>query len=696
MKKCVIFLLMSFYSFSQQTQNVDFKSVYGEILLNIKKKTITGLVKFEFKVLNEIDTLKIDAKDMQFSNVRLNNKTINTLVDSKTHFILPKHLKKGIYKLSFVYDVKPKQALYISDTIVSDELQIWTQGQGKQTSNWFPSFDDVNEKLVFKLTVNFNSEFEVISNGILTEKRQREGNTRWIYEMQKPMSSYLLMLAIGKYEKRSFISNSGVPIELNCPKKEENKIESTYKDSKRIFDFLENEIGIKYPWGVYKQVPVRDFMYAGMENTAATIFSNKYVVDYIGYEDVNYANVNAHELAHQWFGNLVTAKNSTDHWLQEGLATFYALKTEKKLYGDDYYYNKLYQSAKQIKAAAKTEKYPIVSPNASTLSLYEKSAWALVLLEQNVGKIIFKEAVSQYLINHKFKNANTDDFFEEFKKISDFDFDNFKKIWFESPRVYDEIFDSFLEEHNEAAYVRKVIDDLEEKPFLEKKVYFTEVLKSDIYFEVKAAIIKQLKNENYEDIKDLILIAFDSKNLKLRQTVATVLTTIPNDFKTQYESLLLDKSYQTQEIALFNLWQNFPEDRQRYLDISKAWVGFNDYNLKTLWLALAIQTEGLEAQKEANIAELINFTSIKFETDTRQNAFEKLIGFNIITDAVLKNLIDGTTHYIWQFSKFSKNTLRNLYKNPELKEQILKIIDELDVDQKSRMIKILNLESTIE
>jgi aminopeptidase N len=695
MKKYVVFLLTAFYSFSQQTQNVDFKSVYGDVSFNLKEKSVKGLVKYKFTVLNRIDTLKIDAKEMQFSNVKINNKVyIN--IDSKTHFIVAKRFKKGNYSLSFIYEAKPKQALYISDTIASDELQIWTQGQGKQTSNWFPSFDDVNEKLSFNITVNFNPDFDVISNGVLAKKELLKGNTKWVFQMQNEMSSYLLMLAIGKYEKRSLLSNSKIPLELYYPKKEENKFESTYKDSKTIFDFLENEIGIKYPWQVYKQVPVRDFMYAGMENTTATVFSNKYVVDFIGLEDVNYANVNAHELAHQWFGNLVTAKSSTHHWLQEGLATFYALKAEKELYGDDYYYNKLYESAKEIKTAGKTEVYPILSTKASSLSVYEKAAWALVLLEQNVGKDVFKRAVAQYLIDYAFENADTDDFFNEFKKLSDYNVDDFRKIWFENPRVYDEIFDSFLEEHNEAAYTRKVIDDLEKKPLLEKKVYFTEVLKSDIYFEAKAAIIKQLKNENYEDIKDLISIAFDSKNLKLRQAVAAIFTTIPNDFKVPYETLLLDKSYQTQEISLFNLWQNFPEDRQRYLDISKSWTGFNDYNLKTLWLALAIQTEGFEAQKETNIAELVAFTSTKFEASTRQNAFEKLIGFNIITDAVLKNLIDGTTHYIWQFSKFSKNTLRGLCKNPAIKEQILKVIDKLDDNQKTRMMKVLNLENISE
>jgi aminopeptidase N len=63
--------------------------------------------------------------------------------------------------------------------------------------------------------------------------------------------------------------------------------------------------------GIYKQAPVRDFLYAGMENTSATLFNTRYVVDSTGFEDRSYTNVNAHELAHQWFGNLVTESENT-------------------------------------------------------------------------------------------------------------------------------------------------------------------------------------------------------------------------------------------------------------------------------------------------------------------------------------------------------------------------------------------------
>ena len=98
---------------------------------------------------------------------------------------------------------------------------------------------------------------------------------------------------------------------------------------------------MKYPWKIYRQIPVRDFLYAGMENTTSTIFSQDFVVDSIGFNDKNYINVNAHELAHQWFGDLITSQSSKHHWLQEGFATYYALLAERQLFGDDYFYEAL-------------------------------------------------------------------------------------------------------------------------------------------------------------------------------------------------------------------------------------------------------------------------------------------------------------------------------------------------------------------
>nr|WP_315172891.1 M1 family metallopeptidase [uncultured Flavobacterium sp.] len=683
-----LFLFISTFAFAQQTQFVDFKSVLGKIAINPTEKIVSGDVIYDFEVLKPIDTIKIDAQNMTFSNIKVNGKSISFLNTTKQlQLIFP--FKKGKNKLTFEYSAKPKQTMYFVGYEENNNLEIWTQGQGKYTSHWFPSFDDVNEKVVFNLDIVFNKDYQVISNGLLQFKSELNGLCVWNYRMQNPMSSYLLMLAIGKYDKISQKSKSGIPLELYVEPKEVSKFEPTYRNSKQIFDFLETAIGVKYPWEIYKQVPVRDFLYAGMENTSATLFTTRYVVDSVGFEDRSYTNVNAHELAHQWFGNLVTAESGKHHWLQEGFATYYALLAEKEIYGEDYFYAKLYESAQQLRFASRTDTIPVLNAKASSLSFYQKGAWALFILQENIGQKAFKKAVKMYLKKHSFQNVNTQDFFAEIRKVSHYDLDTFSKVWLENSS-FNTLEANDLLNKNKAIKVQFEVDKWKNKPLTEKKDFLKKTLQSDVYFTVKEAVILQLKNETFEAKKELLELALATNNWQIRQAVASSLNQIPTDFREQYETLLNDKSYQTQEIALYNLWNNFPENSFNYLDLSKNWIGFNDYNLRTLWVSLALSTPNYATNKESLIAELIHYSSINYEATTRQNALEKLIAFNLVNDMVLKNLVNATTHHMWQFSKFGRDNIRILLKKPILRisfERLLPDLNEKEQFQLNRLLK---------
>src|SRR5690606_9641374 len=111
------------------------------------------------------------------------------------------------------------------------------------------------------------------------------------FTMQKPMSSYLVMLAIGKFDSRTERSASRIPLNMFFRTADADKYEPTYRHTKAIFDYLEKEIGVPYPWEIYSQVPAMDFLYGGMENTSATIFAQDYIVDSIGFNDRDYINV---------------------------------------------------------------------------------------------------------------------------------------------------------------------------------------------------------------------------------------------------------------------------------------------------------------------------------------------------------------------------------------------------------------------
>jgi aminopeptidase N len=683
-----LFFFISTFTFAQQTHFVDFKSVLGKIAVNPIEKTVSGDVDYDFDVLKSIDTIKIDAQNMEFADLKLNGKPIkfhNT--QKQLQIIFP--FKKGKNNLTFQYSAKPKQTMYFIGSEANDNIQIWTQGQGKYTSHWFPSFDDVNEKVVFNLNIVCNKEYQVISNGALKFKSALNGLSVWQYQMQKPMSSYLLMLAIGKFEKNIQKSKSGIPLEMYLEPKDGAKFEPTYRNSKRMFDFLEKEIGVKFPWEIYKQAPVRDFLYAGMENTSATLFNTRYVVDPIGFEDRSYTNVNAHELAHQWFGNLVTAESGKHHWLQEGFATYYALLAEKDIYGEDYFYSKLYESASQLKYASRTDTIPVLNPKASSLTFYQKGAWALFVLHEAIGDKAFKKAVKCYLKKHSFQTVNTEDFFAEIKKVSDYNLDNFSKVWLEKT-LFNTQQANYLLSKNKSIQVLFEVEKIKSKALSEKEDFFATTLQSDVYFSVKEAIVNQLKEEDFQDKVALLTLALETQNVQVRQAVSASLNEIPENFRLQYETLLDDKSYQTQEIALYNLWNNFPEQRTLYLDKSKNRQGFNDYNLRTLWLTLALSTPNYAVEKVLLVSELIHYSSISYEANTRQNALEKLLAFKIINDEVLKNLTNATTHHMWQFSKFGRDNIRKLLKNAEMKvsfERILPNLNETEQFQLNRLLK---------
>lgn len=683
-----LLLFFNVLAFSQQYKSVDFIKCDAFVVPNFQEKSISGRINYEFKVLKKIDTIKIDGINMEFYEVLLNGKPVS-FYNSKKSLDLFEGFKKGKNKLTFHYSVKPKQALYF---IGEDEnLQIWTQGQGKNTSHWFPSFDDVNEKVIFNLNVSFDDKHDVISNGKfnLVEKTLSFSSAPyerlWRFSMQKPMSSYLVMLAIGDFVKQTETTSSGTVLEYYLDRKDSLKFEPTYRHSKQIFEFLEKEIGIKYPWEIYRQVPVRDFLYAGMENTTSTIFSQDFVVDKIGYNDKNYLNVNAHELAHQWFGDLVTAKESKHHWLQEGFATYYALLAEQSVFGDDYFSHQLWEMAQQLEQADSYDNEPILSEKASSLTFYKKGAWALHALREEIGHKKFSKAVKKYLKKHRYKNVDTDDFLREIKRVSrKFDIDSFRRNWLENPNFDYDIAQKYL---NKADFIQSFTEvrNKRDLPFSEIKESFEEIMQSDVYFPIKKEILYQCEMVSLEDKQELIDLALATNNIEVRQAVAQTVNAIPNSFKAQFETLLNDESYITREIALFKLWKNFKNDQLTYVQLSNNWKGLN-YNLKIANLTLKLVTKGISSsEKMKAIAELEKMTQLPYESGVRQAAIETILGLQIPSEQVYISLIEATLHHKWQFVKFGKNKLRAALSDDIKRQQLLSLKPKLSSELQDRL-----------
>jgi len=643
----VCLLFISVFSNAQQTEFVDFKIGYVELDMRFDKlDSIRGVMQYTFDILKPIDSVFLDAKGIAFKNVFLNENKIEFYNDGKKLWIINNFEVSSNNKLYFQFTSNPKKALYVVDK--ENSYQVWTQGQGKYTSNWLPSIDDVNDKIIFGLSVASDKSYEVISNGVLDQFYSQENDNLWFFKTKHPMSSYLVALVIGKYNKKAETSKSGIPLEYYYYPEDSLKVEPTYRYSKRMFDFLEEEIGFAYPWQNYKQVPVHDFLYAGMENTSCTIFSDAFMVDDIGFNDKSYVNVNAHELAHQWFGDLVTATSGEHHWLQEGFATYYALLAERDIFGDNHYYFKLYESAvdlgRQDLAGHGTS---LLNPKSSSLTFYQRGAWVLHALRSLVGDEVFKKAVESYLEKHQFKNVETSDFIKEVERFYGKSLNTFVNVWIKQKDFPVDAAFGLLQEQSTFINEYIMVDCQAKTSKCE------DYLKYYVSDEAKVKVISQMP--------ELVTNDTFKHGFKVRQAISQYVRQIPKELKDEYETLLDDKSYITIENALYNLWTSFPEERAKYLSKTRNVVGFNDKNVRLLWIALNLNTPFYQADnKQGLFEELVGYTDERYNADLRMNAFNYLNLMNACNDACKANLEKAKSHHNWRMVKFAKDMSEKL------------------------------------
>ena len=652
---------------AQQTDLVDFLKVEATVEPIFQNKKVKGSVKYTFRILQRTDSIYLDAINTTVTKAALEGIPLKTTADKiwlKGPFVSGRE-----YVTFFNFEVYPKQTMYF----IGDQL--WTQGQGKYTSHWLPSIDDMNDKIEFDLTIIVPEGVTVLANGNLKAKNSSRGKTYWEWDMKQPMSSYLVALAIGNFEKNTTTSIGGVPVELYYDKKDASKAEPTYRYTKEIFDFFETEIGVPYPWQNYKQVPVRDFLYAGMENTTATIFSEAFVVDSTAFNDRNYVNVNAHELAHQWFGNLVTETEGTHHWLHEGFATYYALLAEKEIFGEDYFYWKLYNSAEQlIELSEQGKGESILNPKASSLTFYEKGAWALHILKELIGEDDFKLAIQNYLNRYQFRNVTTQDFLNEVKAVTTINIDPWERDWmhqsaFKAEQAYNSLVASeFIQDFFAVSALRQL-------PLRDKIIQLKTALTFPNDFIGQEAIY-QLDDEAISESIPLYKKGFDSNNLYVRQAIALSLEIIPDQLKVEYESLLDDASYVTREAAFYLLCSQFPEKRNIYLNKLKDVDGFQNKNIRQLWLYIAINSDGFsETEKKQYFKELEGYTSPAHSFEIRENAFAYMFEMKPYSEVFIRSLADASVHHYWRFRDMARNMLSEVMAEPAAMRSIQSMLD---------------------
>jgi len=345
-----------------------------------------------------IQSVSVDGKQAQYHSF-----AGNLVIDTKPIF-----LEKGKeYKVNIAYTAEPKSgAIYFIGWRKEEQgkrKEIWAH----RPHGWLPYLD---ARITMDMYYTFDRNYNVFANGDRMDVKDNPDSTRtWHYRMAKDHPYFSTSLVIGDYEFSSTLSAGGIPLEFWYYRGQVDKVKPTYQYTEAMMDFLEKETGVKYPYPVYRQAPVIDYMYGAMETTTATVFGDFIFIDPHAYWQRNYINTNAHEMAHQWFGNYVAHFVNKDVWLTESFATYYAKIFERSIFGRDYYQNVMNDEVNMAMNASKLNNYPVAGSMGGNARIYQKGSLVLGMLRKVMGDKEFHDAIKLYLQRFGFNYAQTTD-----------------------------------------------------------------------------------------------------------------------------------------------------------------------------------------------------------------------------------------------------------------------------------------------
>lgn len=416
--------------------NVDFQHLKLDVSFEPAKSLVKGKATHYFTPLRQkVDSVVLDAINMNIKEVALNGKEAKFRNDSSSLIIYTPGLTWNEKdSVTITYEAVPRHGLYFigwNDKTGICRKQVWSQGQGIDNRHWIPMYDEMNDKITSEVIVTFDTAYKVLSNGKMLEKKlNRNGTCTWHYKMSHPHAPYLIMLGIGKYNIKETKAASGLPMHLWYYPDWKDRVEVTYKLSEKMVDFYDKEIGVPYQWESYSMIPVQDFMYGAMENTTATVFGDFLFCDDRAALERSFVSVNAHELAHQWFGDFVTARSDAHHWLQESFATYYNWLFEREYLGENQFDWTRKTAQNDALEESKRNNFPVAHSEAGSVRHYPKGAFVLNMLKYVLGgREVYNKCIKHYLELHPYSNVDTHDLLVACEEVTGMSLDWFFEEW---------------------------------------------------------------------------------------------------------------------------------------------------------------------------------------------------------------------------------------------------------------------------
>jgi aminopeptidase N len=315
---------------------------------------------------------------------------------------------------------------------------VWTQGETEDNHYWVPTYDFPNDKTTWEFYIWTAKGERALSNGRLAGSRTVGDSIEWHWVLDKPASTYLMTTVIGNYTVLQDKPWRNVPVGYWTYPDSINAAWRGFAKTPQAVDVFSRKTGVPYPWNKYDQIVIPEFQYGGMENVTATSQNDAEILHPIWAEpQANSVGLMAHELGHQWYGDLLTTRDWGDVWLNEGFATFMEqIFREEDLGVDEGAYDRLGAQEQTIDADRRTRR-PIVwnkwvnDPIEVFFSghIYPKGATILQMLRHQLGDDLFWKAMNHYTTANAYGNVVTADLRKAFEETSGKSYKDFFDQW---------------------------------------------------------------------------------------------------------------------------------------------------------------------------------------------------------------------------------------------------------------------------
>ena len=386
------------------------------------------------RVNTEASELSLDAVGFDLHQVTLLSGKGSRKQRHKAHYsydgntiviTIPSAVTRAIVEVH--YDAKPRRGMYFlhpDEEVPQRPRQVWTQCQDEDARHIFPCHDKPHARQTLDVTLQVPPGWFALCNGDLVNPQREQKKGLFRYRMKQPLPSYLVTMVAGEFATMQD-KLGDLPIRYYVPKGREEDGKRTFLHTPVMIKLFAHLTGVPFPWSKYAQIVVSDFIFGGMENTGATTMYEHILLDAQAAIDVSSDDLIAHELAHQWFGDLVTCRDWSHAWLNEGFATFMEhVWRQHHLGQDDYDHHLQVDLNAYLNEARNRYKRPVVCQDYQApidvfdRHLYEKGGLFLHALRCQLGNDTFWRGVNHYLTQHAHSEVETRDLLRAMEHVS--------------------------------------------------------------------------------------------------------------------------------------------------------------------------------------------------------------------------------------------------------------------------------------